>query len=87
MVPSLASVTPSSATVNAMRRLGLIAGSVLVVAACGGGSGSDGAATGTTTQPRAADAVELQGETLDGGHVSLTDLRGKPVYLNVWASW
>lgn len=70
-----------------MWRLGLIVGSVLILAGCGGGSDGDGAATGTTTQPRAADAFELEGQTLDGRHVSLADFRGKPVYVNVWASW
>ncbi len=34
---------------------------------------------------RPAPPFDLQ--TLDGGRVSLTDLRGSPVVLNFWASW
>ncbi|MGH3022011.1 MAG: hypothetical protein ACRDNR_17905 [Gaiellaceae bacterium] len=70
-----------------MWRLGLIVSSVVILAGCGGGSGDDGAASRTTTQPRAADAFELEGQTLDGRNLSLADVGGKPVYVNVWASW
>ena len=32
-------------------------------------------------------AVALEGKTLNGARLSLADLRGKPVFVNVWASW
>ena len=32
-------------------------------------------------------AAAIDGPTLDGGHLSLADLRGKPVFINIWASW
>lgn len=32
-------------------------------------------------------APDLTGPTLDGGELSLSDLRGKTVVLNTWASW
>jgi hypothetical protein len=32
-------------------------------------------------------APALAGVTLDGKQLSLTKLRGKPVFINVWSSW
>lgn len=32
-------------------------------------------------------APRLAGETLDGGHLDVADLRGRVVVVNVWASW
>ncbi len=32
-------------------------------------------------------APALAGTTLDGGHLDLADLRGRPVIVNFWASW
>ena len=43
------------------------------------------AAVDTPIVGRAAPAFDLQ--ALDGGRLSLVDLRGSPVVLNFWASW
>lgn len=58
---------------------------LLAAAGCGGGSAGDDVEAGSTTAT--AEAVGLEGETLDGGRLSLAELRGKPVFVNVWASW
>jgi len=67
-----------------MLRLGFLAITLATLAACGGdGTGSGGTAA---TAPGSA-VVTFEGETLDGERVSLADFRGKPVFVNVWASW
>ncbi len=58
----------------------LFAAALLVAAAVLVGCSSPVARTG---QP----APSLAGETLDGGHLDLADLRGRPVIVNFWASW
>jgi cytochrome oxidase Cu insertion factor (SCO1/SenC/PrrC family) len=82
---SLASMRSSSATVRAMHRLPLLAVLLVMLAACGGGSGDDDAARPTGTGSPAA--VDIEGETLDGKRLSLAAFRGKPTFVNVWASW
>jgi hypothetical protein len=67
-----------------MLRLGLLAAAILALAACGGQTAADEPAT-APAEPSAG--VELEGETLAGGRLSLADLRGSVVYVNVWASW
>lgn len=73
-----------------MRRLGLFVIVLGVLAGCGGEAGSpqrDDAAADAAPSSPVAEGVELEGETLDGTRLSLADLRGTPVFVNVWASW
>ncbi len=57
----------------------LVAGAVLATRS--GGSG-------TTALPAATPAPSVAGvDPVTGEHVSLADYRGKPVVVNVWASW
>jgi hypothetical protein len=58
---------------------------LLLLAACGGGS--EAMTPETETPPSSGDAVALAGTTLSGEELSLQELRGKPVFVNVWASW
>jgi thiol-disulfide isomerase/thioredoxin len=65
-----------------------------VLAGCSGlsGTGDKGYITGTGVPvevPAAdrEDPIELAGTDLDGNDVDLAELRGKPVVVNVWASW
>jgi cytochrome oxidase Cu insertion factor (SCO1/SenC/PrrC family) len=82
---SLASMRGSSDTVRTMHRLSLLAVLLVMLAACGGGSGDneDARATGAGSPA----AVDVEGETLDGERLSLAAFRGKPTFVNVWASW
>jgi hypothetical protein len=78
-----------SATVIRMSRLllGLLA--VLLLAGCGGAGGESGDGPSPETAPAGggAAAVELSGQTLDGGKLSVAELRGNVVFVNAWASW
>ncbi|WP_395575372.1 TlpA family protein disulfide reductase [Streptomyces sp. BK79] len=82
------------------RRAALAVGaavSALLVSACGsggtsGGGGETGFITGadgisTAGKGERADAPDLSGETVDGGHLDVDDYKGKVVVLNVWGSW
>jgi ABC-type glycerol-3-phosphate transport system substrate-binding protein len=69
-----------------MARLALLLASLLVLTACGGGSGERGSPA-TATDAAAEPGLSLGGQTLDGESLSLDQFRGKPLYVNVWASW
>jgi hypothetical protein len=69
-----------------MRRPALLALAFLALAGCGGTGDASETAPQPATSP-ADSAVALEGSTLDGERVSLAELRGKPVFVNVWASW
>lgn len=66
-----------------MKRAGLVV-LVLTLAACGGSSEAQAPERPAADRAR---APAIAGETLDGKRVSLADLRGKPVFVNVWSSY
>jgi cytochrome oxidase Cu insertion factor (SCO1/SenC/PrrC family) len=71
-----------------MPRLALVLVALAVLAACGGTeSVPQGAGRATTAGSPTGQPVDLEGTTLDGARLSLADFRGKPVFVNVWASW
>ncbi|HWU08150.1 MAG TPA: TlpA disulfide reductase family protein [Streptomyces sp.] len=69
----------------------------LVLSACGGGTKAGGGGntnfvTGsggvsTVAKGERADAPKLDGTTLDGKALDITDYKGKVVVLNFWGSW
>lgn len=63
----------------ATTRVLLVAG--LATAACGDAAERDGGAAAL------GEAPAYSARTLDGDSISLADLRGAPVLLNVWATW
>lgn len=68
-----------------------------LLSACSSSSGGSGASgsnyvggSGQITLVAAADrkpAPELSGKTVDGGHDSLAQYKGKVVVVNIWGSW
>jgi hypothetical protein len=63
-----------------MMRLTLLGALIALLAGCGGG-------TSAPEDAAPAETVALAGEKLEGGRLSLADFRGRPVFVNVWASW
>jgi peroxiredoxin len=67
----------------------------LVASACGGGENEASAPPAETTAPTAPEpgdenrppAPPIEGTSLDGAPISLADLAGRPVLVNVWSSW
>ena len=81
-----------------VRSLVLLLGAALcalAAAGCGGGSAESTAtptsAPAETGEPATTPARELaptiEGTSLDGEPVALTDYRGQAVLINVWSSW
>jgi hypothetical protein len=67
-----------------MTRVALLALVAVLAAACGGSSDEPQAVGSTAAESK---GVALDGETLDGEQLAIADLRGTPVFVNVWASW
>lgn len=75
----------------------IFAGACLaLVTGCGAGSTSNTSDTGyisgdgTTlllSPEERSEAITLTGETLDGAQLDIADWKGKPVVVNLWASW
>lgn len=76
----------------------VLAAVVLALAGCSSSSAADQSASGTgfvagdgsivvLDEAQRVPAPEVVGTTLDGEEFRLSDHRGKPVVLNVWASW
>jgi cytochrome c biogenesis protein CcmG/thiol:disulfide interchange protein DsbE len=64
----------------------LVAGGTLV-RGLNATAGTGQTVTGPPTVTRSEPAPRLAGPTLDGGRLDLADLRGRPVLVNMWASW
>lgn len=63
---------------------------VLYLLEGGAGEPTSTAVTGLSDGPGpkvGQTAPDFEGATLDGGRVRLSDLKGKPVWINFWASW
>jgi cytochrome oxidase Cu insertion factor (SCO1/SenC/PrrC family) len=67
-----------------MTRVAVLALVAVLAAACGG-TDDEPQTAGSTSATH--EGVTLEGETLDGEQLALADLRGSPVFVNVWASW
>ncbi len=65
-----------------MRRLGATLGLVVVVSALGGCRGEVRGPPGPGDE-----APDVVGLTLAGDSLALADLRGRPVLVNLWATW
>ncbi|MBA2741191.1 MAG: hypothetical protein H0U46_04180 [Actinobacteria bacterium] len=65
-----------------MKSLWLTVATLLALAAAGCGGDTD-SATKTPDRP----APKIEGVTIEGDRLSLADLQGRPVFVNVWSSW
>lgn len=61
----------------------------LVTAGCGGSSAAETSPPDVmvTTKSAGEPAPPVEGVTLEGERLALKDLRGRAVFVNVWASW
>ena len=69
--------------------LALVALVALVGAGCGSGPAEDSPSPDVTvtTESAGVPAPPVEGVTLEGERLALDDFRGRPVFVNVWASW
>ncbi len=63
-----------------------------ILSACGAGSDEATVATATAEAAESSaagrqPAPAIEGVSLDGDAISLSDFRGRPVLINVWSSW
>jgi thiol-disulfide isomerase/thioredoxin len=100
-VGSTAAVCPASTSGSrsirrAMTAVGFMAALLLLATSCGGSEAAAGnglatsaAASGSSVLPlnRRTTTPPLSGDILGGGHIALTQLRGRIVVLNAWGSW
>jgi hypothetical protein len=72
-----------------MLRVAPVLAFALALAACGGSGGGEAMTTAGTATDAAPveEGVMLSGQTLGGETLSLEEFRGKPLFVNVWASW
>jgi cytochrome c biogenesis protein CcmG/thiol:disulfide interchange protein DsbE len=84
-VPQPAAITPRRRPRRLILAAGLLVGVAVLVAFLTVSVGRPAGPVDTPIVGRPAPAFALQ--TLDGGRLSLADLRGSPVVLNFWASW
>jgi thiol-disulfide isomerase/thioredoxin len=70
--------------------------SIVLLSGCGADSISNNSdsgfisgngATVLVSPQERGDAIELAGETLDGEQLDIANWKGKPVVINLWASW
>lgn len=70
------------------RRLAVLVALIAVAAAIGAGFALSAGTGGATHRAAGGGSLKLQGtDPITGRHVSLDQFAGKPVLLNVWASW
>jgi hypothetical protein len=69
--------------------LWLLAVVLLGASACGGDAESPSGVATAEAPPQTASrpARDIRGVTLEGERLSLAELRGRPVFVNVWSSW
>ena len=79
-----------------MRAVLLVVWGLLALAAAGCGGETDASPPAETAveapvaapvEARGEPAPAIEGITIDGKRLSLAAFRGKPVFVNVWASW
>ena len=61
----------------------------LVAGSCGSSTAEETTTPDVTVTTASAGrlAPEVEGATIDGERVALSDFRGRAVFVNVWASW